>query len=88
MLLPIVCTHIYTVYLTTYCLNYIMKFQNVLFRKEISLYYIVTDIFNHRLFIPISTNPDKINPTFIQILYREKGTDLVHLPYILHHKKV
>ena len=46
------------------------------------------DISNHRLFKPVSTNPDKIKPAFIKILYRDRGIDFINLPDILHNKKV
>jgi len=59
-------------------------------RKQVPkpVYYIVTDISNHRLFKPVSTHHDEKKQTFIKMLYRDRGIDLINLPNILHNKKV
>ena len=58
--------------------------------KQISkqLYYIINDISNHRLYKPVSTMANEKKRTFIKILFRDRGIDLINLPNILHNKKV
>ena len=55
-----------------------------------SIYYTVsvTDISNHSLLKPVSKYQNKTKTTFIKILYRARGIDLINLPNILHNKKV
>ena len=75
-------------------LNLLSKLQSdisaLYVRKEInkSIFLIVTDISNHRLFKPVSTTNDSKKRTFIKMLYRDRGIDLINLSNILHNKKV
>ena len=55
--------------------------------KPKEIYYIVTDISNHIFFLPVSMHQDKTKETFIKILYRDKGIDLINLPNSLHNMK-
>ena len=75
-------------------LNLLSKLQSdistLYIRKVITkpLFLIVTDISNHRLFKPVSTNNEIKKQTFIKLFYRDRGIDLINLSNILHNKKV
>ena len=64
-----------------------MKFQNRSFAKTFQNIFI-TDISDYRILKPVSTHQNKTKPIFIQIFYRDRGIDLIHLRNTLHNKKV